>query len=121
MSLEDFAAGEAAQSYKRIAFDSCEVVANFPGGYILIVRGEAPCLNMEVSLSPLVYIDCPEYWGIEVIGSLRGNVCLTAMKPYVLTLALTGITGSRGIEVLGARRGEKIDVEGGCNQGGDFR
>jgi hypothetical protein len=117
MSLRDFAAAEAAQSVRRIDFDSCEVVGNFPGGDVLIVRGEAPCLNMEVRLSPLIYIDCPEYWGIEVLGSLAGNICLTAMKPYCLAIRLDGITGSRGIEVLGARRSEQIDVAGGCRSG----
>ena len=117
MSLRDFAAAPAAESVRRIHFDSAEVVGGFPGGYILIVRGEAPCLNMEVSLSPLIYIECPDYWGIEVLGTLRGNFCLTAMRPYVVTIPLTGITGYKGIEVLGARRSEQIDVEGGCEQG----
>lgn len=120
MSLQEFHAGEPAQSFRRIGFESCEVVSNFPGGYLLIVRGEAPCINMEVSLSPMIYIQCPEYWGIEVLGTLPGNVCLTAMKPYALTIPLTGITGYRGIEVLGARRSEKIDVEGGCEQGRSY-
>jgi hypothetical protein len=116
MSVEDFMNCEPAQSFRRIGFDSAEVVSNFPGSYILVVSGEAPCLNMEVSLSPLVYAMCPEYWGIEVIGALPGGICLTAMKPYTLTLKLDGITGYRGIEVLGARRGQRIDVEGGCGQ-----
>ena len=118
MSLRDFAASPAAQSVHRIDFDSAEVVGGFAGGYILIVRGEAPCLNMNVSLSPLIYIDCPEYWGIEVLGTLRGNICLTAMKPFVVTIPLTGVIGYKGIEVLGARRSEQIDVEGGCERGG---
>lgn len=118
MSLREFAALEAAQSVRRINFDSCEVVGNFPGGHILIVRGEAPCLNMKVRLSPLIYIDCPEYWGIEVIGSLPGGFCITAMKPFALTIRLAGITGYKGIEVLGARRSEQIDVPDGCQKGG---
>jgi len=119
MSLRDFAALAAAESVRRINFDSAEVV-NVAGRNILIVRGEAPCLNMNVSLSPLIYIECPEYWGIEVIGSLPGCICLTAMKPFVLALPLDGIIGSKGIEVLGARRSEQIDVEGGCESGRCF-
>lgn len=120
MSVREFAAAGAAQSVRRINFDSAEVVPGFPGGFILIVRGEAPCVNMEVRLSPLVYIECPDYWGIEVLGSLPGGICLTAMKPFALAIPLTGITGYRGIEVLGARRSEQIDVEGGCEQGRGF-
>jgi len=118
MSLREFAAEEAAQSVRRVNFDSCEVVSNFPGGYSLIVRGEAPCLNMIVQLLPRIYIECPEYWGIEVVGFLPGGFCLTAMQPFTRTIPLTGITGYRGIEVLGARRSEQIDVEDGCQQGG---
>ena len=29
---------------------------------------------MQVSLSPLVYVKQPEYWGIEVIDRLANNV-----------------------------------------------
>jgi hypothetical protein len=120
MSLREFMAEPAAQSIRRINFDSCEVVGNFPGGDVLIVRGQAPCLNMIVALVPMIYINCPEYWGIEVIGYLPGSFCLTAMQPFVLTIPLAGITGSRGIEVLGARRSEQIEVDGGCKPGGEF-
>jgi len=73
-----------------------------------------------VRLSPLIYIECPEHWGIEVLGFLPGNICLTAMKPYAVAIPLTGITGYKGIEVLGARRSEQIDVEGGCDRGRCF-
>lgn len=118
MSLQEFAAEEAAESVRRINFDSCEVVGNFPGGYSLIVRGEAPCLNMIVQLLPRIYIECPDYWVIEVVGYLPGGFCLTATQPFTRTIPLNGITGSRGIEVRGARRSEQIDLEGGCKQGG---
>ena len=117
MSLRKFAAGAPAQGQRRIDYDSCEVVGNFPGGEILVVRGQAPCLNMDVDLTPLVYIDCPEYWEIEVLGALRGGFCLRGLKPFTLAIPLAGITGYRGIEVLGARRSETIEVAGGCRQG----
>ena len=117
MSLREFTELAAAESFRRIDFDSAGVVGNFPGGEILIVRGEAPCLNMDVRLSPRVYITCPEYWGIEVVGSLPGGFCLPAMKPFAIAIRLAGITGSRGIEVIGARRSEPNDVPGGCRDG----
>ena len=117
MSNQNLADMESAQSIKRIGFDEAEVVANFPGGYLLVVRGTAPCVNMEVRLSPLIYIECPDYWGIEVIGLLPGGICLTAVKPYVATIALQGVTGSQGIEVLGANRSERFDVPDGCKPG----
>ena len=74
---------------------------------------------MQVDLSPLIYIDCPEYWGIEVIGRLPGGVCLTAVKPFTISLPLDGgnIIGSLGIEVIGANKKETFKVPGGCTGG----
>ncbi|MDJ0978243.1 MAG: hypothetical protein QNI87_06885 [Erythrobacter sp.] len=69
---------------------------------------------MDVRLSPMIYIDCPEYWGIEVEGSLPGGFCMTAMKPFTVTIPLAGITGSKGIEVIGNDKTEKHSVAGGC-------
>ena len=115
MAMEALEKLEAASSVRKIPFDSAEVVSGIvPDTYFLVVRGEAPCLNMTVTLSPLIYIRCPEYWGIEVVGSLPGGFCLDAIKPYVKAIPLAGITGSRGIEVIGANRTLRFDVAGGC-------
>ena len=80
------------------------------GTYILIVRGNAPYLNMKVNLVPLVYIKQPKYWGIEVIGTLLGRFGLPALEPYTATLSLNGTIGTEGIEVIGANGSEKIQV-----------
>lgn len=115
MAQFNLAEQPAAQSSRLINFEKAEVRPGFVSGtWILIVSGEAPCLNMDVSLIPLIYIRCPEFWGIEVVGTLPQGFCLTAMKPYLVTLPLTGITGSQGIEVIGANRSEQIKVSGGC-------
>ena len=66
---------------------------------------------MTVRLSPLIYIRQPEYWGIEVVGSLPG-FCLTALAPYTVSIPLAGITGTKGIEVIGANKKQKIVVPG---------
>ena len=84
---------------------------------MLVVTGEAPCLNMTVQLQPLIYIRCPEYWGIEVVGTLPGAFCLTAVKPFKVTLKLTGTIGSKGIEVIGANKTEQFPLAGGCSGG----
>lgn len=115
MAQFNLAEQPAAQSSRLINFDKAEVVPGIVSGtWILVVSGEAPCLNMEVSLVPLIYIQCPEYWGIEVVGSLPYGFCLPATKPYVVTLQLTGVTGYVGIEVIGANKSEKFKVAGGC-------
>jgi len=35
---------------------------------------------MGVSLVPLIYVKQPEYWGIEVIGTLPGGICLSTAE-----------------------------------------
>src|SRR5256885_1147555 len=92
-------------SSRLIDFDRAEIVTlrSFPPGQVLKVTGVKPFLNMEVDLVPLVYIRQPEYWGIEVVGRLRG-IGLPALDPYSVSLALDGFVGTQGIEVMGATR-----------------
>ena len=55
------------------------------------------------------YIRQPDYWGIEVTGTLTG-VGLAPPAPYVVSIPLDGITGTRGIEVIGAHRSQLINI-----------
>ena len=57
---------------------------------------------MEVELVPLVFVQRPDYWGIEVIGCQRGI--------ELPMLDITHVLGKRGIEVIGANRKEQIKV-----------
>jgi hypothetical protein len=79
-----------------------------PNTFILVVSGTAPTANMRVELMPLVYVRRPEYWEIEVVGSISGPICLPQTRPYTATIPLDGIIGSIGIEVVGAIRRQKI-------------
>lgn len=117
MELQDFIDAKSASSTRLINFEEAEVRPGFVNGtYILFVSGTAPCANMDVRLAPLIYVQCPDYWGIEVTGTLQGGICLTSVKPFTLTAELSGsgIIGSKGIEVIGASNSEKINVSGGC-------
>ena len=108
---EEFLNAPTPSSVRLINFDKAEVITGIiPGKYILVVSGTAPCANMVVELSPLVYIRRPEFWGIEVIGSLPGGICLTALKHYTESLPLDSVLGTKGIEVIGANKREKIYV-----------
>lgn len=98
---------------RRIEFEKVEVISGFPGDF-LVVSGTKNCINMEVKLVPLVYVKCPEYWGIEVVGCLPDGVCLKALGPYSVTIPLAGIIGSKGIEVVGASKSERCELKGGC-------
>lgn len=99
------------QSCRVIDFEFAQVftLPIVPPRHVLVVRGEKPYFNMQVNLIPLVYIQQPEYWSIEVVGRLP-EVGLPAVAPYVVELDLDGTIGTSGIEVIGANRSKKIDI-----------
>ncbi|MEU4575507.1 MULTISPECIES: hypothetical protein [Nonomuraea] len=93
-----------------IDFEEARVVpGSAPGTYVLVVSGSKPYANMEVRLAPLVYITQPDYWVIEVEGTLPG-IGLPALAPYTVSLPLDAVLGTAGIEVAGARRRQRFDV-----------
>jgi hypothetical protein len=99
-----------SQSARRINFKIAKVVPGIvPNTWFLIVSGIKPFLNMHVHLSPLIYNHQPDYWGIEVIGTLSGiGIPITA--PYHVFISLEGIRGVKGIEVIGATITKKINI-----------
>src|SRR5919112_6700832 len=100
-SMEDYEVLPKAGSYRLVDFEWAEIVTleSFPPQFLLRVGGTKPYANMSVDLSPLVHIRQPEYWGIEVVGRLRGGIGLPAVAPYTASIPLAGITGTEGIEV----------------------
>ena len=65
----------------------------------------------KCELSPVIYIRQPEYWEIEVQGCQRG-LGLPVLTPYTVALRLGGTIGTKGVEVVGATRSQRIDVPG---------
>lgn len=106
-------AAPPAANCQVIDFDSARVSTSptMPAQHMLVVRGEKPYSNMEVKLNPLTYIQQPDYWGIEVVGCLS-DMGLPALADYAVKLDLDGTMGTRGIEIIGANRAEKIDLPG---------
>jgi hypothetical protein len=104
----------ASESTRVIDFDRTNIITleSFPPQYLLVVSGTKPYSNMTVRLSPLTYIRQPEYWGIEVVGQLPGGIGLPAFAPYEVSLPLAGIMGTVGVEVIGATRSKKLDLDG---------
>ena len=99
-----------ANSCRTIDFEKTEVQPGIVNNtWFLIVSGIKPYRNMKVELIPVVYITQPEYWVIEVVGCLPG-IGLPAEAPYTVAIPLDGITGTKGVEVKGGRRSERIDV-----------
>jgi hypothetical protein len=89
----------------------------FQDGMYLWVRGTLPSAGFEVKLAPRVYHDRPDYWGIEVAvvavpkpanDAAIGEVSLE----FERSVPLAGITGSRGITVIGANQVKRIEISG---------
>lgn len=108
--MKEFLEAPASESSRLIDFEKAEIIQGIvPDRYILVVSGMKPYLNMDVSLIPRIYIQQPEHWGIEVVGTLTG-IGLPVLAPYHVSLPLDGVIGTRGIEVIGATRSEQFDV-----------
>jgi hypothetical protein len=109
--LQAFQALPPAESCRLIDFERAELLTleSFPPQYVLAVTGTKPYLNMDVMLVPLVYIQQPDYWGIEVVGCLPG-IGLPAQAPYTVPIRLNSFLGTRGIEVIGATRTQQLNV-----------
>lgn len=99
-------------SQRLIDFERAQILGlrTFPPQFVLRVTGTKPYLNMEVELVPLVFIQQPEFWGTEVVGRLPGGIGLPALAPYDVSIALSGITGTKGVEVIGATRSKRIGL-----------
>ena len=106
-----FTSLQTCESFRLLEFTRVELLRTVtPGSFVLAVSGDKPYANMEVMLSPLTYVQQPEYWGIEVVGRLPHGFGLTVIAPYTVTIPLDGIIGSKGIEVIGSNRSETMDV-----------
>lgn len=108
MSDQDPPAG----SSQLVSFERADVVTLMiypPPPPKLVVTGQVPYMNIEVTLNPVRYIQRPEYWTIEVVGQMP-VIGLPAVAPYAVELDLTGLIGTKGIEVVGANQTERIDI-----------
>jgi hypothetical protein len=107
-ALEDL---PSAQSRQLMEFERADVISPriYPSRNVLVVSGRKPWANMDVSLQPLTYPERPEYWGIEVVGTVP-VIGQPAIVPYAVELEVAGCTGTAGIDVIGADRTERIEL-----------
>jgi hypothetical protein len=87
----------------------------FQDSLYLWVRGKLPGAGFEARLAPRIYQERPDYWGIEVaiVHTLTpANDADPATDALVFerSVPLTGITGVKGITVIGANQVKRIDI-----------
>jgi hypothetical protein len=88
-----------------VAFDTARVVTD----RVLEVTGTKPFVNLRVDLVPVVYVRQPDFWEIEVVGSLPG-IGLPPAVPYTVSMPLGAAMGRCGIEVVGANQRKRFDL-----------
>ena len=108
-----FASLPYARSCRRVDFDLVELrEAARHGGPLLLVSGIKPWADLDVSLEPLVYVEPPEFWVIEVVGRLTASG-LQGLVDFSTGLRLGGMRDCKGVEVVGATKSERKHFVGG--------
>jgi hypothetical protein len=107
MMENDFDRLPATQTWRRVDFDWVSIeAATDDHSAVVSVGGIKHWLNLKIVLVPRCYQRRPEYWSIEVVGALPGYG-VPAFVDYNVTLALDGIRGTQGIEIVGATKSER--------------
>jgi heat shock protein HslJ len=99
---------------RPIDFTNAEVVLvsppSTPARYSLTVAGMLPDTRHAARLQPVEYIQQPEFWLIQVLSCEVADVGAPVNTLFKISLDLTGHLGTRGIEVNGATRHQRIEV-----------
>jgi hypothetical protein len=90
----------------------------FQDSLYLWVRGRLPAKGFDARLAPRVYNnERPDYWGIEVAifasaDAADGGAQADDTLMFERSVPLAGITGTRGVTVIGANQAQRIDIDG---------
>ncbi len=93
----------------------------FQDGLYLWVKGQLPAKGMDARLAPRIYHGRPDYWAIEVAAFADTAAGNNSTQPiddegetlnFERSVPLAGITGTRGVTVIGANRSARIDIDG---------
>lgn len=116
MSFSSTGSLSSVPTGRIIDFDLAELrKVPFQDSLYLWVRGKLPGTGFEAKLAPRIYQERPDYWGIEVaiVHTLTpANDVEPAIDALVFerSVPLTGITGIKGITVIGANQVKRIDI-----------
>jgi|SRR5579864_1042915 len=83
-----------------------------PGSLMLTVTGDKPreaAGGAPVRLQPLTYEEQPEYWKVEVLWDTT-NATIPAIVAFSVSISLDGIRGTKGVEVVGQSRSQKVSI-----------
>jgi hypothetical protein len=100
-----------AQACRRIDFDFVEIRgATRPGdARLVVVSGIKQWADLRVTLEPLRVGGTSEFRSIEVVGRLAHG--LPALVDFCVVLPLDALDGSKGVEIVGATRSQRLLLE----------
>jgi hypothetical protein len=90
----------------------------FQDSLYLWVKGRLPAEGFDARLAPRIYNNGrPEYWAIEVAAftskAAANDIGDDAdVLMFERSIPLTGITGIKGVNVIGAKRTQRIEIDG---------
>ena len=98
-----------------IDFETAEIrTVPFQDSLYLWVSGTHPGPDLDVRLAPRYYNDRPDYWAVEVAAIRPTTPAIGAdvdrKATFECAIPLVGVTGLRGITVVGANRVQRIDI-----------
>ena len=108
----------SVSSGRMIDFDEAEVrMSPMLGELHLWVKGRKPPLGFEVRLAPRMYHERPDYWDIEVsvtelLVQANNKEQAEVSLNFERSVPLSGVTGVRGITVVGANQNKRIEISG---------
>ncbi|QJB69152.1 hypothetical protein [Parasphingorhabdus halotolerans] len=112
---------EKAGRANAVAFDHAELRAGptFGHGLYLVVSGPAPKNCGQVILVPSLEQHNPEYRRIEIVAEQRAPAAdhglALAADSYEKSIPLSGLAGTKGIELIGANGTQKFSLTGGAS------
>ena len=89
----------------------------FQDSLFLWVKGRLPAQGFDARLAPRIYKNGrPDYWAIDVAAftSLVAANDVDAGNGLIFerSVPLTGITGIKGVTVIGANHSQRIEIDG---------
>ncbi len=113
-------AQEESGRVNAVAFDRAELRAapTFGQGLYLVVSGPSPENGAHVRLLPSLDAGLPEYRQIEIVSEERatndGLPQEHAPARYEKSMPLSGLSGSKGIELIGLNGRKKFSLADGA-------
>jgi hypothetical protein len=84
----------------------------------LWVKGRMLLEGFDAKLAPRIYYERPEYWGIEVAAiaspptAANDSAGVGDALMFECSIPLIGVTGSKGVTVIGANQVKRIEIAG---------